>query len=57
MVEDLGVDSIDVLALTADLEEELHIQIDDQAFRHLQTIEDVIVSVSMTLETQHPHRE
>ena len=44
-VEDLGADSLDVVQLVMDLEDEFNIEISDEESEKLKTIEDVCVYI------------
>jgi acyl carrier protein len=50
LVEDLGVDSIDLLALAIDLEKEFDVVIADEAFYRIRTIGDMILYMNGTVE-------
>jgi len=45
LAEDLGLDSIDALDMSAMLEDELDIQISEEALKGIRTIEDVIMFI------------
>lgn len=45
LAEDLGLDSIDALDMSAMLEDQLDIQISEEALREIRSIEDVIVFI------------
>lgn len=50
LVEDLGVDSIDLLSLAVDLEEEFDVVITDQALGRIRTIGDVVPCITNAVE-------
>jgi acyl carrier protein len=50
LVEDLGVDSIDLLALALDLEDEFDVVVTDQALCRIHTVGDAVPCVANALE-------
>ena len=50
LIEDLGVDSIDLLALAFDLEEEFDVVVTDQALCQIRTVGDAVPCVVNALE-------
>jgi acyl carrier protein len=57
LVEDLGVDSIDLLALAIELEEEFDIVISDQTLGRIRTIGDTVPCVANALELRRNSRD
>jgi acyl carrier protein len=55
--EDLGIDSVDLLALAIDLEEEFDVVVTDQALYRIRTIGDTIVCVVGAFELRPIEQE
>ena len=50
LIEDLGIDSIDRLALAVELEEKFNIAIHDDALHRLRTIGDMVPCIAIAVE-------
>lgn len=46
----LGLDSLDIIQLTLDIEEEFNVVLNDSAIERVDTVEDLLTLVSNTLE-------
>lgn len=57
LVEDLGVDSIDLLSLAVELEEEFDVVITDQALCRIRTIGDTVPCIANALELRRNSRD
>jgi acyl carrier protein len=49
LVADLGIDSLGVMEVIADLEDKFHLHIPDEALREVDTIHDVVAAVEARL--------
>jgi len=49
LVEDLGLDSIDIVGVTMRLEDRFHIRIDVEDIKHFRSVNDLIAEVSLLL--------
>jgi acyl carrier protein len=52
LVEDLGVDSLDALELTATLEETFRVGLHDKELRLVETVSDVVLLVEARIESR-----
>ena len=50
LVADLGIDSLGVMEVIADLEDKFHLHIPDEALREVDTIHDVCAAVEARLQ-------
>ncbi len=50
LVADLGIDSLGVMEVIADLEDKFHLHIPDEALREVDTIRDVATAVESRLQ-------
>ena len=50
LVADLGIDSLGVMEVIADLEDKFHLHIPDEALREVDTIRDVCAAVEARLQ-------
>ena len=50
LVADLGIDSLGVMEVIADLEDKFKLTIPDEALRHVDTIDDVAVAIEGKLK-------
>ncbi len=50
LVGDLGIDSLGVMEVIADIEDKFHLQIPDEALRDVDTVASVIRSIEKRLE-------
>lgn len=50
LVADLGIDSLGVMEVIADLEDKFHLHIPDEALREVDTIRDVVAAVEARLQ-------
>ena len=57
LVKDLGIDSIDLLSLAIDLEEEFDVVVTDQALYRIRTIGDTIVCMVDAFELRRIEQE
>lgn len=49
LVADLGVDSLGVMEVVADLEDKFHLHIPDEALREVNTVTDVVEAIASRL--------
>lgn len=52
--EDLGIDSLNLVTLAADLEDELALSIDDDVLNHIQTIGDLFKAIESAQPRNKP---
>lgn len=45
LIDDLGADSLDAVELSMAIEDEFDIEIDDEEFENLQTVEDIVNAI------------
>lgn len=45
LIEDLGADSLDAVELSMAIEDEFDVQIDDEEFQQLSTVEDILKAI------------
>ncbi|SHL65435.1 acyl carrier protein [Hymenobacter psychrotolerans] len=55
LVHDIGLDSIDLIELTMNLEHRFHIEIPDAELEQLRTVQDVLDCVDTHLSASHPY--
>ena len=52
LVADLGIDSLGVMEVVADLEDKFKLHIPDEALREVETVEDVAKAITVRLERE-----
>jgi acyl carrier protein len=52
LVADLGIDSLGVMEIIADIEDKFHIAIPDEALREVDTVKDVANAIERKLQAQ-----
>ena len=53
LVNDLGIDSLDVLLIVGDLEDEFHITIDTDEIKEMKYVKDVVAKLEELMVTRH----
>ena len=51
LVADLGIDSLGVMEIVADIEDKFRLSIPDDMLREVETVEDVVKSITKRLES------
>ena len=55
VVDDLGADSLDILVLYMDLEEEFGINIPDEELKNIHTIQEIVSYVGKNISAKNPN--